>query len=377
MMKIDALCAKTKLTSGNIKAFLFPVLLSAFPSCENMIQYIDIENDNRPPLLAVSAVIDTYDGTFNICFTEARSLSSYSDWRPDNETIVRRGSITLYEDDRLLFRKESEGSGFDMSLNDDRSGYSFEKRQLPFRAGSSYRLELDIEGYPPASAVAVMPDAPLIESAEIDMQQTIKSNRLYTVERLGNAGTGYHSEIFHPLNVRLTDNSTERDYYLIRQHIHTTQSGSDDYSWPTVIAISNKAIIQDNPDMETVNFLGGEEADVFIFDCILLSDMSFANTTGLVDLLTIPEISGWKTPLPCENPMLTTSLLLVSHLSQETFAYYRSLVLQNNGVGFFTEPVSIVSNIENGYGCFSALNTVSKSIAEAYFCEGFYLPNGF
>jgi hypothetical protein len=32
--------------------------------------------------------------------------------------------------------------------------------------------------------------------------------------------------------------------------------------------------------------------------------------------------------------------------------YYRSLALQSTGTGFFTEPVNIIGNIENGYGGF-------------------------
>jgi hypothetical protein len=38
-------------------------------------------------------------------------------------------------------------------------------------------------------------------------------------------------------------------------------------------------------------------------------------------------------------------------------------------MGFFSEPVSIVSNIENGYGCFSAINTVWGIIAVYETCE--------
>jgi hypothetical protein len=337
-----------------------------------MIRYIDIESDDRSPLLAVSATIDTDSGAFSICFTEARSMASYGNWRPDNETIIRRGSITLYEDDRLFFRKESEGNGFDMSLSNSRSGYAFATTQLPFQAGKSYRLELNIEGYPLAVAVATMPDAPVIESSELDLGQPVKRTRIRRVERFGNSETAYHSGLFYPLNVRLSDNAPERDYYLLRQRTHT-QFDDNVYAFPLEVAIGNRAIIQDNPDLEEAYFLGDEEAEVYLFDCMLLSDMSFANTTGLIDLLVPFEVAGEQSSQSmCENPVHTVSYLLLSHLSQGTFAYYRSLVLQYNGIGFFTEPVSIASNIENGYGCFAALNTVRKDIADFYVCEGFW-----
>jgi hypothetical protein len=50
--------------------------------------------------------------------------------------------------------------------------------------------------------------------------------------------------------------------------------------------------------------------------------------------------------------------LLVTHLSPEVFRQYRSMTFQIAGMGFFSEPVFISSNMENAYGCFSAQNTV-------------------
>jgi hypothetical protein len=38
-------------------------------------------------------------------------------------------------------------------------------------------------------------------------------------------------------------------------------------------------------------------------------------------------------------------------------------------MGFFSEPVSIASNIKNGYGCFAAINTVREKIMEYEICE--------
>jgi len=56
--------------------------------------------------------------------------------------------------------------------------------------------------------------------------------------------------------------------------------------------------------------------------------------------------------------------LRVQHFSESTFRYYRGQVLQRNRVGFFTEPVTITGNIENGYGHFAAINAVSIKLLE-------------
>jgi hypothetical protein len=61
-----------------------------------MVTYIDIESADLPPMLAVSSTIDT-DGTFFISFSEARSTSSYRNGRAEEETIIRKGKITLYD----------------------------------------------------------------------------------------------------------------------------------------------------------------------------------------------------------------------------------------------------------------------------------------
>jgi hypothetical protein len=98
--------------------------------------------------------------------------------------------------------------------------------------------------------------------------------------------------------------------------------------------------------------------------------MSFPNTTGTLDLWVI-NTSYFKEP--CDTPAGHIFLdILVSHLSTATFEHYRSLVLQSNGVGFFSEPVSIAGNIENGYGCFTAINTERTTVAKHEFCSGMY-----
>jgi hypothetical protein len=100
--------------------------------------------------------------------------------------------------------------------------------------------------------------------------------------------------------------------------------------------------------------------------------MSFTNTSGTINLLVQTDIlkqSPDKYPeypagYPCDNPSIVSVSLCIAHLSSDAYVHYRSLILQKAGMDFFSEPVSIVSNIENGYGCFSAINTVREIIAE-------------
>jgi hypothetical protein len=355
-----------------MKATFISILVLLLFSCDNMIQYIDVEPANFSPRLAVSATINTDDGVFSICFAEARSLGSYKDWRAEEQTIIRKGSISLYEDEQLVFRQESEGEGFDMSLGSSRSGYATGVRGLHFTAGTAYRLALEIDGYPTASATVTMPDAPIIEHISVDTLQLVTKKNPYWVEQLGSGGYGVM--MMCPLTVRLTDNSTERDYYMV-QRIDRTDGYSDGRPMggdaENAIGITNTALIQDNPDMEAAQiFLGGDETDVYLFKRMLLSDMSFANATGTLDLWIS---NTFYHKYPCDYPdRRVFSDILVSHLSTATFAHYRSLVLQSAGVGFFSEPVSIAGNIENGYGCFAAINTVRTTVARYNICDNPY-----
>jgi hypothetical protein len=106
--------------------------------------------------------------------------------------------------------------------------------------------------------------------------------------------------------------------------------------------------------------------------------MSFANTTGTINLLVDknavkPYDDKYPEP-PCDKNqrVLVTVSLHVAHLTVDSYAHYRSVALQKAGIDFFSEPVPIVSNIEGGYGCFSAINTVVKKIMEYETCSIYY-----
>ncbi|MDR1415910.1 MAG: DUF4249 domain-containing protein [Prevotellaceae bacterium] len=345
---------------------------AALAGCDNMIQEVDVAPSSFPPKLAVSATIDTDSGAFNLCFTEMRSLGSYKTWKSEYRTIICKGVVSLYEDDNPtpLYRivDGDNGQGFDMSLRPSVSGFFIEKKGLPLKAGSAYRLTLEIEGYPTASATVVMPTPPAVEDIALDTGQKIRKRYPYFIGRTGGQEVEGRMD-FYPLNLRLTDGSRDRDYYMFRLEATTVRPYYDSYVIPYSIAIANSALIQDNPDMEAEQQLGNNMSDVFLFERMLLSDVSFANATGAIELLLQEEAVKAVAPLPCSQQLEHTSIAIyISHLSQVAYEHHRSLALQRNEIGFFVEPVPIVSNIENGYGCFAAFSTVRKTVYEYYTC---------
>jgi hypothetical protein len=313
--------------------FLIPLLLGA---CDGMIRYIDIEQADYPPLLAVSATIEMRNGrgngVFCICITESRSIGSYRDWRYDDESIVRSGKITLSENDSVIFTETR--SDFELSHTAG-SDYLLQSG-LTFHPGSVYRLRVDMEGYPSASATAVMPEPPLVEDAFAGARLTGKHPWL--ISQLGKpARISGKPMTFSTVTVRLRDNSPNRDYYMFRLET----AGSE----RKYIATSNRTIIRDNPDIEVAQLLVNSEADVFLFDRMLVSDLSFSGSAASLELLVnVNDLRNCR--------------ILISHLSTDAYRHYRSLAFQRSGTGFFAEPVAIASNFEQAKGCFAAVNTV-------------------
>lgn len=319
------------------------MLLFLLAACDGMVRYIDIDRADAPPVLAASAAIDTQggdgNGIFSLCFTESRSIGSYRNWRYDEENIVRKGKITLAENDSIIFTEARDD--FDLSLRTSGSGFAIQKKNMTFKAGYAYTLTLEIAGYPTATATVVMPQPPVADG--LLPGRIVTRKHPYLIKQLENVVTVVNETMtFYAFMLHLTDNSGERDWYLIRTKLAAASSGS---TGTGNIATSDRAIIQDNPDIEVSHLFMNGEADVFIFDRLLISDMSFPNATGSMELLVNANETG-------------NNGIYISHLSPDAYKYYRSLAFQHGGIGFFTEPVSIASNFLEAKGCFAAMNTV-------------------
>jgi hypothetical protein len=335
-------------------------------SCDNMVQYIAIDATEQPVVLAVNATIGT-DSVFFLSFSEGRSLSAYRDWKLEQENIIRAGKVTLHDEteDAEIYAK---AASFNLSV---RSGYTTTVTGLPFKAGNTYRLTLEVAGYPTATATVTMPAAPIVDSVVLpDLQKQPKRySNAYVIEPFNPNEFVVNPIDCYPVALHLTDNSPERDYYIA--YLQTAPSY---WSGTPYVAISEYAVIQDNPDVEAAA-LSTDEVDAFVFRKMLLSDMSFANATGAINLLVDEEVFGVRQGVkPCGGGSSTrvTAYLCVAHITPTAYAYYRSLSLQRAGMGFFSEPVSIPSNIQNGYGCFSAISIVRKPIAAYEVCESGY-----
>ena len=362
---------------------------------------IDMPDAEAAPKLAVTAILDTDSGRFTLSIFEALPLSHYKDWQPISRTVIRDGKIRLFENDNLILQLDGP---FDLSSNRQYSenpdanefylsGYHYKKTGISAVAEKTYRLEAEIDGYEMITATTIMPDAPIIGEVKTDMANIVRKTNAISFNSLEKGYSSWlaGSDTYIATDVSLTDNSTSLNYYAIQQMIFSEAESTEEeylpwYYNPTGITstgVSNPLLIQDNPDYESQ--MGGifgesESYDLYLFDLLLISDFTFANgSTNLKLHARYDDFFGYGTypaALPDYNPendgveIIYSKRfdIIIKHISSEAYKHYKSLALQLTGMDFFTEPVNIVSNVENGYGCFSACNsTVISMEYEVYY----------
>ena len=379
----------------NIKKLIaYGVLAAAIMTgCEDMMTRIDIDSADYPPQLAVTAILDTDGGRFSVCISAGYSISHYKDWRPEGEEVSGNGTINLYMDDDPdpvlsfsdRFRLSGKRQDFYFDGRDtvfygtsDFTGFEASFVDIPAKAGSAYRLEVSVEGFPTVTSTAVMPDDPIVAAVSIDTATIVAKNR---PAHVSNGGGGWWIDnLFWPISLTLTDNSPATDYYSFAIHTELYSDSDDDGYWryqPYCLGTTNTVLIRDNPDVEASGLameLSGESNDIYLFfDKMPISDAAFANTTATFPLyMNHAGSDAYYKKRPEYDPDIhgreikSTNFFYfeVKHLSTETFMHYRSLVQQPSGGGIFSEPVFVKSNMENGWGCFSLCNTKRIKLTE-------------
>lgn len=345
--------------------------------CNDMFEKtIDIDIADSTPKLSVTATLDTDSGRFALYVLEYRSMASFKNWHPAIEPIVKDGAVRLYEDDRLILSIQGP---FDLSFRTvspvGYNGYRYKTTGLSLKAGSMYRLEIDMEGYSPVWSTTTMPNAPIIEATLDTTCTTYKSSVINITNEY--TASGY----YHPIELALTDKSNTTEYYYFEQKSYRHEECNQDYQYNVAfninryLGIDDFALIQDNPDYQAKsNDLENGVYDLYEFNHLLLSNQSFLNSSINFQLYVPSWMKANYQPMPLldydpdtdgpEMHLTDRHDLIVRHITEETFRHYRNMIIQNVGIDFFTEPINIPGNIKNGLGCFSASNTKRFKLLE-------------
>jgi hypothetical protein len=289
------------------------------------------------------------------------------------QEIIRNGTVRLFENGEEIFSKSGV---FDLSIAGyGRNGYHLSVTDISAVAGRTYRLEIDIDGYDKATATAVMPEAPIISDILVDVEHPVKKENIMEISSLSYSSSFSYSDYYYtPFSLNIEDNTPYPDFYSFQLAIYINSKYTGDeyeyeyeYTERKNVATSNLAMIQDNPDVESMDLmLDGENYDLYSFDLMMLTDATFANTNIRLDLYS--PFNDFYTPENYDKPstsyMTVKYFLIVKHHTQEAFKQYRSMAFQLAGLGFFSEPVFITSNMENAYGGFSLHNTKRFTLHE-------------
>ena len=380
-------------------------LVLLLTACDGMKTELDITSVAFPPKLSVTAMLDGGEGSLSIAFTEGRALADYAKPFPDNHIIIRNGEIRLYEDGNLIWNQQGP---FDMSVGrhsykmegweyeswEYRNGYVHIEYGIVTHAGSEYRLEVEVDGYETAVSTVIMPDVSAV-TASIDASSEVMKDKINFISSLSE-NMWNNWDIFWPLTVQITDSDpNERKYYALDISM-TTDSYRDGvyvntYDERHGIGVTELSKLQDNPDVEAGELLiNVDPANMYYFTMLLQSNVTFSRENNTLNYYIGRRQQSYYPSCSEELPsdvspsslIMVTSYnkysLRVKRITTETFRYYRSLTLQNAGMEFFSEPVTVVGNIEKGYGCFSVINSVNIPLIEIEDCHYFisgYLDN--
>jgi hypothetical protein len=371
-----------KTQSFSIFNIQYTILLLFFlVSCENMKIELDVTSISFPPKLSVTAILDGGDNSLLISFSEGRALSDYAEPLPNDRVIIREGEIRLFEDNQLIWSKPGP---FDMSVSGEswayqtQNGYYHVEQGIATRAGSTYRLEVQVEGYPVAVSTSVMPAPPDV-SASIDANVTVEKWKFYETSSYVYWDMEGIGGQYNPLSVHFVETSPDvRKYFALELYVKTDRylqdvylDTSHDRHW---IGVSDLTKLQDNPDVEASDLLlDTYPKDLYVFAVLLQSNLTFSKGNNIFNYFA-PDVLYWLSDCWCSShhPKVTlqnTLTLRVKQLTAASFRFYRSLRLQDSELGFFTEPVNVVGNIENGYGSFAVLNSVSIPLMEYESCK--------
>ena len=230
-----------------------------------------------------------------------------------------------------------------------------------------------------------MPPLPVV-SAILDMENVVKRNGIKEYSSLeGWTGSSWGgNEIdFWTISLQWGERPVGRNYYALEMHEKRTLIEGVPSQWVREgkfndgIYVSDLSKLQDNPEVEVFEVqeidLGGGTTinyDTYRFPILLMSDMAFTPDDASLTLLkrTLNNFIGVANRNHIQQNVFPkfhhTITLRVRHITEATFRYYRSLTLQSIGLDFFTEPVNIISNIENGYGCFTVFSAVDFQLLE-------------
>ena len=298
----------------------FPLLLAAFSltACETAVE-IDLPEEE--PRLVLNSLFQA-GSLWAVGVSESQSVLSNKPLKAVTTAtveIVESGSVV----ETLTYEPERVDRPFVSPLY-------WGRRHRP-EAGRTYTIRAAAPGFPTAEATAYVPP-PLPLSVRVDRTQTVDT---------------YFGAQDHEITVTFSDPAGTADYYALAVY-RVIDRGSGDGAgvYSSIGFSSGDAVLRENRLVDDDFF--EVDGDPF-YDRAYFSD---ASIDGQAHTFKI------RTSTYDEEGLDEQYFIVLQSLSSDFYEYLRTREISDyTGENPFAEPVSIHSNIQNGFGIFAGYAT--------------------
>ena len=234
----------------------------------------------------------------------------------DNSNKVNDAKVSLYEDGVLKFELEYVDGGPSVAFN---YGVNALAGELIFEEGKEYEIRVEHPTYENISVKQIAPKGIEVTRVKLDENQ-----RPSTDGGLANA-----------VDIEFSDPAGEENYYELKMFRNVVFPDGSGY--------------KENVFLETNDFSATASA---YGNSLLLKDDNFDGENYKISVLF------WNEPVDLE--------LQWNVITKDYYLYSKSLTDYWNAqdFGFFAEPVSVYTNVENGLGLFGMVNESVYDVEE-------------
>ncbi len=293
----------------NISFFVFIIFSISLASCgaDFFETTVEIDLPDHESTLAVSSILSLDSESSEVFISKSLSLNATDPLQEINDAQVQ-----LFKNGNVIG---------DFVYDDDENIYVSGLEPTDLESGATYRIETSHPDYPTISAEAVMPKVVDIKEAEYLPEST----------------AGQFGDQLDEYRIKFDDPGDEENYYLIYVNV-LTEDFFVDFNGDTTFYRQNIYDIESR-----------DPSVVFGFDNLsyqgvpMISDAAFNGKTYQLIFQAWPNFFDDGDEIEIE---------LVS-ITRERYLYLLSLqrFMETDG-NPFAEPVTVVSNVENGQGNF-------------------------
>ena len=307
------------------KSIIYFLILSILWSCEKQVT---INIPEKPPRLVINGWIGK-DSTVKVHIGKSKYSLAPQDFSGHLvETYAVKNAVAVLFENNVSID----------TLKYDASNYQYHSlRNRKIQLGYTYTIKVNAPNFTEAIAETITPS-----------QATITK-----LERVRNARTNSNGMVEDELKLTLTDPAGEENYYLVQVYTHVYSHGM---SYPV------GCLRTTDKDLEQLGYSDPMDSEnCYESDKLLLRDVHFNG--GQKVLTMYVESSLLDNYIDPTTGRTHRPYVNVIRITKEHFKFMKSFSLYwNTEDNPFAEPVNVFTNVNNGYGIFSAYTKITDSI---------------